>query len=586
MKYTRLFCSHGSDRQQRSVFCQLTRAASLLALVFLVEACGAGLRPFPLAEPMWRDLDRRPFNPEPEEYYSPFAWDAADQTLFRPFARFWAVDPGGEAVNVNAWDEVPDSSWFANRIGRFGMSTAELVKGPCNTPALDPQGPWTVTRAKPNGANPGFIITDNVDRKYMIKFDGVVQGPRATAADTIGSYIYYAAGFHTPCNRIVFFNRKILSISPDAKSDNEDGEKVPMTEKDLDKIFAKAIQLPDGRYRASSSLLLKGKPIGPFRYEGTRSDDPNDVIDHDDRRELRGARLLAAWTNHFDSREQNTLDMYITVEGKGGYVKHNIIDFGDCFGSIWEPPMLGRRIGYAYYLDLGELFADFFTFGIRTRPWDKARFGATKRVFGYYNVELFVPEEWKPGYPNPAMGRMTELDGAWMARIIARFTDEHVRALVANGKIQNELIENELIRILIGRRDKILRRYLTRLSPLTEPQVRKTASTAELCLNDLAVRSGVFAPQQRRYSARGWLTKGLHPVAMTAPRAVAFGQVCVPLPQVARASAEQPRYVIVDVFARSGSEQRTPVRVHLYHLGGADYRVVGLQRPDDVDPPG
>ena len=34
------------------------------------------------------------------------------------------------AMNVNTLDEVPDSSWFTNRIGRRDMSIAEIVRGP------------------------------------------------------------------------------------------------------------------------------------------------------------------------------------------------------------------------------------------------------------------------------------------------------------------------------------------------------------------------------------------------------------------------------------------------------------------------
>ena len=33
-------------------------------------------------------------------------------------------------MNVNSLDEVPDSTWFTNRIGRRDMSMAEIVRGP------------------------------------------------------------------------------------------------------------------------------------------------------------------------------------------------------------------------------------------------------------------------------------------------------------------------------------------------------------------------------------------------------------------------------------------------------------------------
>jgi hypothetical protein len=557
-------------------------ASIAIAIAALGIGCG-GMRQFPLKDPMWVDQDKRPFMQEPEEYYSSFLWDGADQMAFRPFAKFWKVDPGGESINVNAMDEVPDSAWFTNRIGRSKMTAAEVRSGPCSGPPLDMNGPWTVTGAKPNGANPGFPIKAADGRRYMVKFDGIVQGPRATAADVIVSKLYHAAGYAVPCNEVVFFDRSILRIDPEAMSKNAAGEKIPMTEKDLDIIFSKAGRHPDGRIRGSVSLFVTGKPIGPFRYEETRGDDPNDVIPHEDRRELRANYVIAGWTNHFDSREQNTLDMYVSAEGKGGYVQHNIIDFGDCLGSVWEPPMLGRRIGHSHYFAADHIFQDFVTFGLLKRPWDDNRFGPTGPVLGYYHVDDFVPDDWRPGYPNPAMLRMTERDGAWMARIMARMTPAHILAMIEAGQIHDQKIKAELTRVMLGRRKKSIGRYLTRVSALTEPRV--TPGRNELCMEDVAVSGGLLPVSLRQYGARAWVGDNNEQAAVKQVRTSAK-QVCIDLPAVPAASPNAPGYLIADLYAFSASQPRTPARVHLYHLGGSDYRVVGLERPYDGDGPG
>jgi hypothetical protein len=568
------------------VVSELRLGVIAIGLALFASGCGGGgLRMFPLADPIWVDADQRPFRDKPEEYFSPFAWDGADQTIFRPISRFFAVDPAGEAVNVNALDEVPDSSWFSNRIGRYAITPEQAAQGPCKTPLPGTDKSWTVTGAKPNGDNPGFLI--KVDgQKYLVKFDGNIQGPRASAADVAGSRIYHAAGYFVPCNRVIHFDRKILRIAPDAEAENASGDEVPMRESHLDTVFGKAIRLTDGRYRASLSLFIEGTPIGPWTYQGRRKDDPNDVIDHEDRRELRGMRVLAAWINHFDSREQNTLAAWIEVGKKLGFVQHNVIDFGDSFGSVWEPPLLGRRIGHAYYLDFPDILEDFASFGAIERPWDKARFGRSGKVFGYFDVERFEPDEWVPGYPNPAFGRMSERDGAWMARIIAQFSDEHVRTIVATAQM-SELLAAELSRILIGRRDKISRRYLTRLSPLADPHIKLAGQKPQLCLEDLGLTSGIAKPDSRRYGARAWLTEALRPAPIGRAYLHSGRIVCHDLPAAAGASRKQPAYVIVDVVAGSAAQAATkPARVHLYHLGGTDYRVVGLERPSDFEPPG
>jgi hypothetical protein len=556
-------------------------AAPLSAV--LVVGCAHDPGRFPLTPPLWRDPDEVPYGPPPEEYVSPMVWDVGDQSVFYPLARAFAIDPAGESQNVNALDEVPDSSWFSNRIGPFGMTPAETALGPCAPGSGDAPTPWQVTGAKPNGANPGFIIQDASGQRHLVKFDGTVQGPRATAADVVVSKLYHAAGYTVPCNRVAYFRKSDVTIREGATAETASGDEEPLVQRHLEDVFAKALVLPDGRLRASTSLFLTGKPIGPFTYQGTFDEDPNDVIPHQDRRELRGMRLLAAWTQHFDAREQNTLSMWIATSETEGYVRHGIIDFGDCFGSIWEPPSLGRRLGHSHYFDLSETLADWFTLGIPTRPWDEARFGPSGKVFGYYDVQGFEAEDWKAGYPNPAFSRMSERDGAWMARIIAQFSDEHLEQLVTIARLGSPALDAELFRLLSGRRDRVLERYLTRLSPLAWPTLR-TRGTVDLCLRDLAEQSGVRRGHTRGYAVTAY--PGGTPQRIERVSAVSGHRVCSALPRVPGASPSMPGYLIVDWVSQSeGFAPEYPARVHLFDLGAGGFRIVGLERPESFDPP-
>jgi hypothetical protein len=56
------------------------------------------------------------------------------------------------AMNINTIDEVPDSAWFVNRIGRKAMSTAEAVRGPDRYESISLDG-WTVSPARAPGCN-------------------------------------------------------------------------------------------------------------------------------------------------------------------------------------------------------------------------------------------------------------------------------------------------------------------------------------------------------------------------------------------------------------------------------------------------
>ncbi|MCZ7683599.1 MAG: hypothetical protein M5U28_34435 [Sandaracinaceae bacterium] len=108
------------------------RAAAFFALLATAAlGCGAAMPRYPLRPIVWDDPDRRPFAPAPEERWVPYYWDATDNLFVRPVVELLAFEPPREAINVNALDEVPGSSWFTNRIGRTAMSPEEVAVGPC-----------------------------------------------------------------------------------------------------------------------------------------------------------------------------------------------------------------------------------------------------------------------------------------------------------------------------------------------------------------------------------------------------------------------------------------------------------------------
>lgn len=568
--------------------------ATAALLVFSAGCSGPQLRPFPLADPLWEDPDRQHVEVMPDEYFSGFAWDFIDQTFFRSFNRYLTADAPTPSVNVNAFDEVPNSSWFENRLGHHELSLSTLARGACPDDLLDPDGgPWTVTAAKPNGANPGFIITDPRGRGWLLKFDGTDQGEQATAADVFGSRVYHAAGYHAPCNIVVFFRPDILEIAEDAESEDDRGRDIPMERHHIDEILDAAIRLPDGRLRASASLFLEGRPLGPWRYQGVRRDDPNDVVPHEDRRELRGGRLLAAWLNHFDAREQNTLSMWHTDEDGRQYVKHYYLDFGDCLGSRWDQDGLSRRFGNAFYFDAAEILGDLFRFGFALQPWDTAEVSREAPALGYYDAEHFDPVHWKAGYPNPAFARMRDEDGAWMARIIAAFDEERVRVMLDEARIIDDAVDAEAFRTLMARRQILLEHWLRVRSPLDDPRVSSDGEM--LCLDDLAVRTGVLDAASVRYEARWYAGDFSQPARSMTLDDVGGAEVCVPIAPdgVARmplASARPldalERYRVIDVLVVPvpGADPIPPLRVHAYDVGDG-YRIVGIERPADDRPP-
>jgi hypothetical protein len=518
---------------------------------------------------LWVDDDRRDFSPRPESFVVP-SWRSVDHLSFRRMSAMWRLETAREAINVNSLDEVPSSSWFENRASRRPISPQEFARGACANDDVPPP-PWRVVSGKARGENPGFIIEAADGVRYVLKTDGLRQPERSSAADAISGAMFYAAGYHAPCNFVVYFPREYLVLPPGVMVERLDGTEVPLDEEYMNAVLDVAAR--DGLlYRAGMSRFVDGEPLGQWAFDGRNSDDPNDVIPHDRRREVRAMFLMAAWTGHWDLREQNTLASWIPEGDSGrGHVRHYLIDFDDSFGKITSDPRLAIRLEHQAMFAPGDALVDLATLGAVDRPWYHAELGPGGQTLGYYNSEDFNPESWSPVIPTPAFEQRTERDQAWMARIISTFSEDHIRAAIERGRFSDPNVERVLLRTIMERRERILERYLTRLSPLARPHVVNLGRRRSgLCLTDHAVSSGLRT--DRRYTARAWAGSDEIPIA--APRATQNGMVCVALPRLSPSG-----YLIVDVVAESpGEDAPGPARAHFYYSVDG-YELVGLQRP-------
>ena len=377
-----------------------------------------------------------------------------------------------EAENVNTLDEVPDSSWFTNRHGRTRMSVEGLVRGPNTGDGPDMSTPWRVFRSKIGGLTPGFQIIDGRGDRYVIKFDPVNVPELSSAAEIIGTKIFHAMGYNVPENYIVRVDpEEGLEIEPGTTLEDEFGDETPLTRSFLRRRLRRVERLPDGRVRVTASKYISGQTLGPFRYYGTRTDDPNDVIPHENRRELRGLRLFAAWTNHDDTRAQNTQDSWLEENGLR-YIRHHLMDFGSTFGSGSVDLQL-PNLSFSYWLDLDEVKRNMIAFGVRTpkyRTVEWPEFPEFESV-GRWESTYYDPEEWRNDYPNPAFVSMTDRDAFWAAKIIMSFTPEELRTIVEAGEFSDPVQARYFLDVLLERQLKTARPYVNRLNPLDRFEV-------------------------------------------------------------------------------------------------------------------
>ena len=180
---------------------------------------------------------------------------------------------------------------------------------------------------------------------------------------------------------------------------------------------------PTAATACSPAATSPGRPLGPFRYYGTRPDDPNDIVPHEHRRELRGLSVFAAWLNHDEVRSSNSHDS-VVADGNRQIVRHHLLDFGSTLGS-GSVRAQSRRAGNEFVWESRPTLITMLTLGLYVRPWLKVPYPDLPAV-GRFESTYYRAENWKPDYPNPAFRNARPDDRFWAARIVAAVTEEAV----------------------------------------------------------------------------------------------------------------------------------------------------------------
>jgi hypothetical protein len=483
------------------------RAAALAIGACLLAAAGGGIVTLRDAPIVWHEDDRRDI-PQPAEREPNDIRAALDATFFRPLGRLlnpvrWVRAIGsaprneraGPAANVNRLDEVPNSSWFTNRVGLFPVPAGAIAAGPVPGGAPDTTGPLVVVSAKVQGVSPGFNVRDRRGVQYVIKFDPPGYPESSTAAGVVGGRILHAAGYNVPHDAIIHLRREQLSVGRDVEFTTVDGERRRMTEDDVDAILARVVRSPDGSWRALASRFLAGVPLGPFDWRGRRKDDPNDRVNHEDRRELRAFRLFAAWLHHYDTKQGNTLDMFVEIDGRR-FVQHYFIDFASALGAGALRPV--PPAGHEYNVDVSMSLGRAAALGLWQDPWRRIEPPPDLPEVGLLQSEVFHPMAFAPLEPNAAFANITERDGYWAAKIISAFDDTDLQALVAEGRYTNPAAAAWVVGALASRRDAIARYFFARIPPLDFFQL----DDATVRFRDLGIERGVSPTENRRYRYR------------------------------------------------------------------------------------
>ena len=503
----------------------------------LAPACAYRPARFADARPVTAIADDEPID-MPQRLEVNDVVEFGDLFVGRPLVEAMRTTRPPPPADINALDEVPRSSWFSPLDADVSsFEGAYAVDG-------GPVPPFRVLLERaPSGDNGdtkrggiGIPVVDALGHRFELRRDPKDRVEVRTAAAAITARLVRALGYFTPEVYISDADESDFSAAPGEPfsqsilSGNEPADKhlrATALEKMLTDWLEAAPPNKAGNYRFSATRWPPGADIdvGRTPVAGTRSDDANDRVPHENRRTLRAIKLVGAWLGMTRFIPQDLRDVYTGQSGEG-HLRHYMVGLDRSLGT---EAIIGKRPEQKNEMILlGSL-------GFAPDP----NIPPTQRKYEAIGAigEEVNPKEYGPGLPFPPMDATDGADAFWMAKRIASVSEEMVLHAVRAGKVTHRTARRLLFELILARQRRVVEWGYAQTTPCDYERVDERG----IVVFDRAVAGGFTTGKHIEYVVTylGLDGEPSHPGAVLGPEGPRFA---IPLP---RAAFDENGYVVL-----------------------------------------